>query len=156
MKSESEVDGFEPPPGNCVDAAALFKRLSTALGFAIVACLIPGSLANAAVSERSVQQCVCQGMDTEVALESGARADCVSATHAIEVDKTAGWAQAIGQALHYAQQTGKRPKIILYCEDRPGLCLARKLRLEETLAFASLSIDLETVDDAVLSARCGR
>ena len=38
----------------------------------------------------------------EYRFPDGTRADCISATHAIEVDFSEKWAEAIGQALHYA------------------------------------------------------
>lgn len=39
--------------------------------------------------------------------------DCLTETTAWEVDWASKWYQGVGQALHYAGQTGKRP----------GLCL---------------------------------
>lgn len=50
---------------------------------------------------------------TEVIVEAG-RADIVNSTYAIEVDKIQKWHEAIGQALHYAKETGKQPAIALY------------------------------------------
>ena len=50
---------------------------------------------------------------TEVAVEAG-RADIVNDTYAIEVDKIQKWHEAIGQAMHYAKETGKKPAIALF------------------------------------------
>ena len=53
---------------------------------------------------------------TEVVLEDLTRCDCVTATHAIEFDFGDNWAEAIGQSLHYANLTGKKPGIVLIIE----------------------------------------
>ena len=53
---------------------------------------------------------------TEVRLADGTRADCITATHAIEFDSGPKWAEAIGQALFYGVQIGKRSGIVLILE----------------------------------------
>ena len=53
---------------------------------------------------------------TEVVLLDNTRCDCITETHAIEFDFGNKWAEAIGQALHYGLQTGKRPGIVLILE----------------------------------------
>lgn len=50
--------------------------------------------------------------ETEVTVESG-RADVITDLFAIEVDKLDKWHEAIGQALHYANETEKIPCIAL-------------------------------------------
>lgn len=57
--------------------------------------------------------CAEHGGQTEVLLADGSRADCVTATHAIEVDFGSKVAEAIGQSLWYSIQTGKRAGIVL-------------------------------------------
>ena len=44
----------------------------------------------------------------EVVLPDRTRCDCLTKTHAIEFDFGPKWAEAIGQALYYGMQTGKR------------------------------------------------
>ncbi|QXD24577.1 hypothetical protein F7C95_01340 [Opitutia bacterium ISCC 51] len=51
-------------------------------------------------------------------LEDRTRCDIVTATHAIEVDFADKWAEAIGQSLNYAMQTGKKAGIVLVLKDR--------------------------------------
>lgn len=58
-------------------------------------------LMTGAWQEADYQACACAGHETEVLLQSGARADCVSDTHAIEVESYSDWAEGIGQSLHY-------------------------------------------------------
>lgn len=50
---------------------------------------------------------------TEVVLKDMTRCDCLTETHAIEFDFGYKWAEAIGQALHYSLQTGKKAGIVL-------------------------------------------
>jgi hypothetical protein len=52
-----------------------------------------------------------------VQLEDGTYADLVNDTYAIEIDYPRKWYEAIGQSLHYAEVTGKKPAIILLLRD---------------------------------------
>lgn len=77
----------------------------------------------------------------EVRMGSGARCDCLTDTHAIEFDFANKWAEAIGQSLHYAAQTGKLPGIVLIIEDEKKDTEKYK-RLVETIEFWNLPIDV--------------
>lgn len=55
--------------------------------------------------------------EVEVVLWDRTRVDMVTATHAIEVDWADKWAEAIGQALYYADLTRKKPGIVLLVRD---------------------------------------
>jgi len=49
------------------------------------------------------------------------RIDLLSSEYAIEVDSPENFHEAIGQALHYAKETGKKPAVAFYIlEDEPG------------------------------------
>jgi len=52
----------------------------------------------------------------EVPVKYG-RIDLLSDDYAIEVDKLEKFHEAIGQALHYAKETGKKPAIAIYIVD---------------------------------------
>ena len=93
-------------------------------------------------SERDYQAELCTGMRQEVPLPNGSRADCISATHAIEVEFSENWAEGLGQALSYAGSTGLRPGIFLLCREKPRKCLAHRLRLEEAIAAWRLPVDV--------------
>lgn len=54
----------------------------------------------------------------EVAMPDGTRCDILTDTHAIEVDFADKWAEAVGQSLNYAMQTGKKAGIVLVLKDR--------------------------------------
>jgi len=53
---------------------------------------------------------------TEVVLADKTRCDCLTSTHAVEVEFANKWAESIGQALYYAIQTRKRAGIVLILE----------------------------------------
>jgi hypothetical protein len=93
-------------------------------------------------NERSHQHNLCQGMRLEVVLPNGSRADCLSDTHAIEVEFSEHWAEALGQALSYAGSTGLKPGIFLVCRDSEAACLGHKLRLDEAIATWNLPVDV--------------
>src|SRR5512135_3315001 len=60
--------------------------------------------------------CSEHGGQAEVALPDGTRADCITEKNAVEFDFGKKWAEAIGQALYYSVQTGKRPGVVLILE----------------------------------------
>jgi len=49
----------------------------------------------------------------EVVLIDRTRVDCLTDTHAIEVEFANKWKEAIGQSLHYSLMTGKKAGIVL-------------------------------------------
>tara|TARA_R110000803_G_scaffold84964_1_gene151266 strand:+ start:157 stop:546 length:390 start_codon:yes stop_codon:yes gene_type:complete len=53
----------------------------------------------------------------EVRLKDGTRCDLLNDIWAIEADWPEKWAEAIGQAGHYANQTGKLPAVMLLVRD---------------------------------------
>ncbi|RWD31323.1 MAG: hypothetical protein EOS22_04685 [Mesorhizobium sp.] len=58
-----------------------------------------------ALTEKDLVARYCAGMITEFYNPDGTRTDCISDTHAIEVDFSDKWAESIGQALHYSLWT---------------------------------------------------
>lgn len=57
----------------------------------------------------------CMG-EKEVRLPNGNRADCITTNYAIEIERAPKYHEAVGQALDYADQTGKKPAILLIIE----------------------------------------
>lgn len=45
------------------------------------------------------------------------RVDCITKNYAVEFDFAPKWAESIGQSLHYARLTRKKPAIILIIEE---------------------------------------
>lgn len=71
------------------------------------------------------------GMQMEVRLSNGTRADCVSGRLAIEVEFSDKIYQALGQAMSYSASTGHAPAIILVCRKKPKRCDVQYQRLED-------------------------
>ncbi len=97
--------------------------------FLITFCV--SGMANA-MNEHWYQKVWCEGSKgrMEVTLPEGPRVDCITKTHAIEMDFARKWPEAIGQSLHYAQLTGLEAGIVLILKsqkDTPHLNAARKV-----------------------------
>ena len=132
-----------------------------------------------AQSEREMVQRYCAGMITEFYNPDGTRTDCISSTHAIEVDFSNRWADAIGQALHYALwtkefqanpetfgrwvyqvRTARKPGMILICKAniRTETCadhMVRPKRIAEEYGIALTIWDCDPETDTTL-AECQR
>lgn len=69
--------------------------------------------------EREYQEkwCAACGGTTEVYLINGRRVDCLTDKWAIEFDFGFKLFESLGQALHYADMTGKGPGIVLILEN---------------------------------------
>jgi len=74
-----------------------------------------------------------------VRMPDGTRCDCLTTTHAVELDFGSKWAESIGQSLYYSLQTGQRAGV--------GLILERDadykywLRLNTVIKQYNLPID---------------
>ncbi|WP_157673478.1 hypothetical protein [Endozoicomonas ascidiicola] len=77
--------------------------------------LLPSSITVAAPIEAWYQKVWCNGMggQLEYRLDSGRRIDCLTNSHAIEIEFARKWPEAIGQALDYSMLTGKHAGIVL-------------------------------------------
>lgn len=94
--------------------------------------------------EKEYQQVWCshESGEIEVRLPDKTRIDCLTGQYAIEFDFATKWAEAIGQSLHYASQTGKQPGIVLILEkesDRKYLDI-----LNNVIKYFSLEIKVWT------------
>ena len=84
------------------------------------------------------QWCAGKGQ-VEYILPDRTRCDCLTSTHAVEVDFAPKWYEALGQSLYYSFQTGKRAGILLIIE-KPS---DRKywIRLNSVIKHFNLPID---------------
>ena len=64
---------------------------------------------------------------TEYILVDRTRVDCLTATHAIEVEFASKWAESIGQSLHYSLMTNKKAGVYLIIESEKDLKYLRRL-----------------------------
>lgn len=96
--------------------------------------------------ERDYQNewCARYGGRVEVVMKDRTRCDCLTSKYAIEFDFASKWAEAIGQSLHYARLTGKRPGIVLICrKDSDSL----KLKiLKENIRFYNLDVTVWNIN----------
>ena len=82
----------------------------------------------------------------EVLMADKTRCDCITATHAIEVDFAQKWVEAIGQSLHYARLTGKEAGVLLILKDSSETKYASRLR--DNINYFDLPIRVWTIDAA--------
>ena len=110
--------------------------LRTALFLAALA-----SPALAAETESDYRDRLCAGMQMEVAMPNGTRADCMTDRLAIEIDWAHKWAEAIGQSMNYSAVTGHLPAVILICKrGTEAKCLNWSLLTSETSTYWKLPL----------------
>lgn len=80
----------------------------------------------------------------EYVLPDKTRCDCMTGTHAVEFDFGVKWAEAVGQALHYAAHTGKRAGIVLILEGKEDCKYL--IRLNFIIQRYELPIDVWAVE----------
>ena len=83
--------------------------------------------------------CNSQAGDIEVRLPDRTRVDCLTRTHAVEVDFAKKWYQAVGQSLYYSLQTGKKAGIVLIVREPKER--KYRIRLNSTILHFKLPID---------------
>lgn len=106
--------------------------------------LIPVLLSCSAFSlgskyEKDYQREWCKG-EIEVVLADRSRVDCMTDTHAIEIDWCNKWAEGVGQSLYYARVTGKKPGLALICS------LKHIERYVERVRLAAPEIDIFIIE----------
>ncbi len=82
--------------------------------------------------------------ETEAAMGDGTRCDLLSETHAIEVDWSAKHYEAVGQAIHYHLQTGRKPGVLLLVKD-PASEWRHLVRCARTCGHLGIDFYVEVV-----------
>ena len=74
-------------------------------------------------SEKSINESWCsdQGGVTEYRTSYGTYVDCLTRDLAIEVEYDYNWKESIGQALHYAEATGRSAGILLIIRNKSNV-----------------------------------
>lgn len=109
--------------------------------------------------EKDRQAALCAGMLQNRHLPNGTYVDCLNDEHAIEVDFSNKWAEAIGQALMYAAEFERLPGIILVCrsDHDQSLCLKHAYLIEQTVTYWRIGMTLWRCDaSATALADCYR
>lgn len=70
--------------------------------------------------EKEYQKLWCDkaGGVMEYVVSGGSRVDCLTDTHAVEVEFAPKWKEAVGQALYYGKKTKRTPGILLILESK--------------------------------------
>lgn len=61
-------------------------------------------------------------------LPDGTRVDCLTREYAVEVEYAHKWAESIGQALYYAQSTGRKPGVLMIIQNDKDERFLKRLR----------------------------
>lgn len=64
----------------------------------------------------------------EYRLQDGTRVDCLTKDYAVEVEYAPKWAESIGQALYYAQSTGRKPGVVMIIRNHNDERFLKRLR----------------------------
>ena len=70
------------------------------------------STLNAAEKDIASKWCEEQGGQSEYRTINATYVDCLTTDYAVEAEFDYKWKESIGQSLHYAQATGKKPAIL--------------------------------------------
>ena len=70
--------------------------------------------------------CAARG-GSEKVLADRTRVDCLLPGYAVEVDFAHKWAEGMGQALHYARVTGRKPGVVLILKKPSDVRFAKRL-----------------------------
>ncbi len=105
--------------------------------------LLPAIAAANPLPEKYYQEkwCADQAGQVEHILPDRTRVDCLTATHAVEVDFGKKWAEAIGQSLYYSHLTGLRPGVLLIVGPGDSIHWLRTMMLAK-----KYGIDVWTID----------
>lgn len=93
-------------------------------------------------SKKWYQESWCRehGGTLDATLPDQTRADCVTNTHAVAFEFAPDWAKALGHALYYSLQTGKKPGVVLVVEDEKQ-DLRYWIRLNTTILHFKLPVE---------------
>lgn len=103
------------------------------------------SHASKKLHEKHYQTLLCNdlGGKTEYVLEDRTRVDYLTDEYAIEVDFAKKWAESIGQALFYAQMTGKEPGVGIIVGDGEDRYIKRLQKVSEKFDIKVFIIEKE-------------
>ncbi len=122
------------------------------LGVIAISLVGPGAAQNAPykktrLNERAYQEKWCRDYNgqVEVVFVDRTRCDCLTDTHAVEVEFARKWKEAIGQALHYARKSGKKPGVVLIIRNKNDYKYWKDLN--KALKYHRLDIDTWLIDN---------
>ena len=98
--------------------------------FLILSLLFAAGCSHAPLHEKDYQRWWCEkhGGELEYRLPDTTRIDCLTKEYAVEVEYAHKWAESIGQALYYAQSTGRKPAVLVIVKDKGDERFLKRLR----------------------------
>lgn len=94
----------------------------------ILCCVLWSTISFASESDYTKLWCAQQKGMVEVKLADSTRCDCLTTTHAIEVDYANKFYEAVGQSLHYSIMTNRLPGILLLIKNNKDNIYLTRLR----------------------------
>ena len=81
-------------------------------------------------TERYYQKLWCEKAKgiMEYVLEDGTRVDCLTKNYAVEIEFAKNWYEAVGQALHYARLSERKPAVVLIIKKKSDWRYYQRLR----------------------------
>ena len=77
--------------------------------------------------EKEYVKAYCKG-EIEVRLPDRTRVDCLTDEYAIEFDWGYKWAESIGQALYYAEMTGRKPAVAIILKSKKDKRFIKRIK----------------------------
>lgn len=81
------------------------------------------------------------GGSMEYVLFDKTRVDCLTSEYAIEVDFAKKWAESIGQALYYAEVTGRKPVVVLIVSEDDDKYVDRVKKVANKVGIKIIILD---------------
>ena len=78
-------------------------------------------------------------------LNDGTKCDCQTSEYVFKIDYSYNWKKSIGQALHYALQSGKRAGIVLILEKERERVYLKQLQM--LVDYFQLPLDVWSIGD---------
>lgn len=112
-----------------------------------VGCLLVATSFSGEVEVEEVQRLAPKyGGEVEVRMPDGTRCDLLTDEIAFEADWSHKWAEGVGQSLHYALMTGRRPGLILLAKD-PAAEWRHLVRAARVCGAHGITLRIEKVED---------
>lgn len=104
-----------------------------------------GNFINAGEKEISLSWCSSMNGKQEYRTHYGTYADCLTDEYAIEVEFDYKWKESIGQAIHYAEATNKKPAIALILRKKSRVDYLTQIN--NTLKYQNLDIPIFIINE---------
>jgi len=117
--------------------------------FIVIFFISMSSINNVFSNENQINNYWCNKNDGEIQYRTkyGTYVDCLTSIYAVEVEYDYNWKEGIGQSLHYAEATGKKPAILLIKRNKSTKNYESELK--STIDFFNLPITLFSIQETL-------